>query len=243
MFAGVDYEAILAAAEAEADVVVWDGGNNDMPFIRPDVDICVVDPHRVGHELTYWPGEANLRRSGVVVINKIDTADPEELARLRENIALVNPSAVIVEAASPVTVDDPESIRGRRVLVVEDGPTITHGEMPYGAGWVAATAHGADEIVDPRPYAVGSIVEVFERYGHIGRVLPAMGYGEEQRAELRETIIASGVDLVIVGTPIDLMGLLELDVPAARVGYELKVVRGPSLREVLDPVVTELSDR
>ncbi|HSG80292.1 MAG TPA: GTPase [Acidimicrobiia bacterium] len=236
IFAGADYEAILRAAEEEADVIVWDGGNNDAPFIRPDVDICVLDPHRAGHELRYWPGEANLRRAGVVIINKVRTADPADLETLRANVAAVNPDAVVVEAASPVSVDDPAAIAGKRVLIVEDGPTITHGEMAYGAGWVAAREHGAAEIVDPRPYAVGSIVEVFERYGHIRDVLPAMGYGDRQRAELRETILATGADLVIVGTPIDLMGVLDLDVPAVRIGYDLEIVSGPSLEELLAPV-------
>ena len=237
IFAGADYEAILRAAEAEADVIVWDGGNNDMPFVRPDIDICVVDPHRVGHELRYWPGEANLRRAGVVIINKVRTADPDDLAKLRANIAFANPAAIVAEAASPVTVDDPTAIAGKRVLIVEDGPTITHGEMAYGAGWVAARQHGAASIVDPRPHAVGSIRGVFERYPHIRDVLPAMGYGELQRQELRATIEAIDADLVIVGTPIDLMGVLGLDVAAVRVGYDLDIVAGPSLSEILAPVL------
>ncbi|MDX1690753.1 MAG: GTPase [Acidimicrobiia bacterium] len=237
IFAGVDYEAILREAEAEADVIVWDGGNNDTPFVRPDIDVCVVDPHRAGHETAYWPGEANLRRAGVILVNKVRTADPDDLAALRATIASVNPDATVVEAASPVSVDRPEDLEGARVLVVEDGPTITHGEMPYGAGSVAARRHGVAAFVDPRPHAVGSLVAVFERYGHITEVLPAMGYGDEQRRELRETILAADPDVVVVGTPVDLMKVLDLDLPAVRVRYDLEIVDGPSLAELLGPVL------
>lgn len=239
VFAGADYEAILAAAEAETDVILWDGGNNDTPFIRPDLDICVVDPHRAGHELRYWPGEANLRRAGVVVINKVDSADPSDVATIRANIASANPTATVIEAASTVRVDDPRLIAGKRVLVVEDGPTTTHGEMAYGAGMVAAQTFGASEVVDPRPYAVGSLVDVFEKWSHLEQVLPAMGYGEQQRADLRETILRASerADVVIIGTPIDLAGLLDLETPSVRVYYDLEEQSGPSLEELVAPLL------
>jgi len=233
VYAGVDYAEILSRAESEADVVVWDGGNNDLPFYRPDVDIVVVDPHRPGHELRYFPGEANFRRAGVIVINKVSTAPQEGLRQVRDNIAAVNPGAVVIEADSPVTVSDPEAVRGKRVLVVEDGPTLTHGGMSYGAGVVAARAHGAAELVDPRPYAVGTIAETFAKYPQTEFVLPAMGYGEDQTRELEATIRATPCDLVIIGTPIDLRRLVTLDKPAVRVTYDL-VERGkPDLAEVL----------
>ncbi len=239
VFAGADYEAILAAAEQEADVIVWDGGNNDVPFLRPDIDICLVDPHRVGDELRYWPGEANLRRAGVVIINKIDSATAEQLDQVRRNVASLNPEATVVEAASVVAVDDPDAITGKRVLVIEDGPTTTHGGMSFGAGMIAARSHGAAEIVDPRPYAVGSLRDVFEDYPHLERVLPAMGYSDTQRTELRETIHAAfeQAEVVIIGTPINLDGVLGLDLPSVRVRYDLDIKTGPTMQQILAPVL------
>jgi predicted GTPase len=240
IYAGVDYEEILHQAEGEADVIVWDGGNNDLPFYRVDLGICVVDPFRAGHELRYWPGEANLRMADVVVINKIDTAPEDGLTTLRENVAGLAPDAVVVEAASPIRVDNPSLIEGRRVLAVDDGPTITHGEMPFGAGVVAARQHGAAELIDPRPFAVGSLVDVYAKYPHIGAVLPAMGYSTRQRKELQETIAAAAPDVVVIGTPIDLGGVVDLgDLPRTRVYYELEVRKGPSLEELLEPIVAK----
>ena len=233
VYAGVDYEKILRQAEAEADVVVWDGGNNDLPFFKPDLHIVVTDPHRPGHELRYHPGEANLRSADVVVINKVDTASPEGVAEVREDVYAVNPRAVVIEAASPIFVEDPGAIRGKRVLVVEDGPTLTHGEMTYGAGVVAARRFGAAELVDPRPYAVRSIAATFEKYPHIGPLLPAMGYGEEQIRDLQETINRAECDLVLVATPIDLRRLIDVRHPTDRVRYELQVIGRPTLEEVL----------
>jgi predicted GTPase len=221
VFAGIDYARILRAAEAEADVVLWDGGNNDTPFFKPDLYITVADPHRAGHELTYYPGETNARLADIVVLNKVDTADPKDVATVEANIRAVNPRATIVKADSPVTVQHPEIITGKRVLVVEDGPTLTHGDMRYGAGHVAAKKHGAAKIVDPRPYAQGSIKGVFAKYGHLTDVLPAMGYGAEQMADLRATIAKVPCDAVIVGTPIDLARLIEIKQPHTRVLYEL----------------------
>lgn len=233
VYAGVDYEPLLRQAEREADVILWDGGNNDFPFIRPDLHVVVVDPHRPGHELRYHPGEANLRMADVVVINKVDTAPPDGLETVRRNVARLAPGATVVEAASPITVSDPEAIRGRRVVVVEDGPTVTHGEMPYGAGYLAARSLGA-EVVDPRPHAVGAIREAFARYPHLERVMPAMGYGEEQVRELEETIRRTPAEAVVIGTPVDLRRLLRLDRPAVRVTYELEERTRPGLREVVD---------
>ena len=233
VYAGVDYEKILREAEQEAEVILWDGGNNDLPFYKPDLHIVVVDPHRAGHELAYHPGEANLRLADVVVINKIDTANLEGVATVRENVRATNPDAVIIEAASPIFVEDPGAIRGKRVLVVEDGPTLTHGEMAYGAGIVAARRFGAAEIVDPRPYAIGSIIETFEKYPQTGPLLPAMGYGERQIEELEETINATPCDLVIVATPIDLRQVVEIRRPTQRVRYELQEIGQPTLEEVL----------
>jgi predicted GTPase len=233
VYAGVDYEAILHEAEKEADAIVWDGGNNDLPFYKPDLHIVVADPHRAGHELTYHPGESNLRAADVVVLNKIDTADVADVVRVRENIRAVNPTATIVEAASPIFVQDADAIRGKRVLVVEDGPTLTHGEMAYGAGVVAAQRFGAAEIIDPRPYAVGSLSETFEKYPRTGPVLPAMGYGEEQVEDLEESINATPCDLVIIGTPIDLRRVVNIKHPADRVRYELQVTSQPTLEEIL----------
>jgi predicted GTPase len=233
VYAGVDYEAILRQAEQEADVIVWDGGNNDLPFYQPDLHIVVADPHRPGHELSYHPGEANLRMADVVVINKIDTADLDGVAAVRASIRLVNPDAVVVEAASPIFVDDPAAIRGKDVLVVEDGPTLTHGEMAYGAGVVAARRFGASKIIDPRPWAVGSIAETFAKYPTTGPVLPAMGYGDQQRADLQETINNTPCDLVIIATPIDLSRVVEINRPAQRVRYELQEIGQPDLAGIL----------
>jgi predicted GTPase len=233
VYAGVDYGAILRRAEAEADVVVWDGGNNDLPFFRPDLHIVVVDPHRPGHELTYHPGETNLRMADVVVLNKIDTADADGIAAVRRNVQTVAPDAIIVDGASPIGVDAPAAIRGKRVLVVEDGPTLTHGEMAFGAGVVAAQRFGAVEIIDPRPYAVGSIVATYEKYPTTGAVLPAMGYGEAQMKELEQTINATPCDLVIIGTPIDLGKLLNITHPWQRVSYDLQEIGQPTLAEIL----------
>ena len=237
VYAGVDYERILRQAEQEADVVIWDGGNNDMPFYTPDLLIVVVDPHRPDHAARYHPGEVNVRMADVVVINKVDTAGLEDIETARRITMELNPDATIIEAASPIFVEDGAYIRGKRVLVIEDGPTVTHGEMPYGAGWVAARRYGAAEIVDPRPFAVGSIRDTFEKYPTTGPVLPAMGYGEEQTAELAETINTAPVDLVVVATPIDLRSLIEIDKPAVRVRYELQEVGEPTLADVLSKFV------
>jgi predicted GTPase len=234
VFAGIDYERILRAAEEEADVIVWDGGNNDTPFIRPDVHIVVVDPHRAGHELRYHPGETNLRMADVCVVNKVDSATVEGIAAVLESIAAANPRAQVVLAASPFEVEgDASAIAGRRVLAIEDGPTLTHGEMTFGAAVLAARAHGAAELVDPRPFAVGSIAETFRAYPHVGALLPAMGYGRAQMEELRETISRSGADLVLIGTPIDLRRLIELDTPALRVRYRLEEQGDTTLRGIL----------
>jgi predicted GTPase len=233
VFAGVDYERILRAAEQEADVILWDGGNNDLPFYRPNLFVVVADPHRPGHELLYYPGETNIRMADVVLVNKVRTAKPEDVETVERNVGRVNPRARIVRAASPVTVDDPEAIRGKRVLVVEDGPTLTHGEMRYGAAHVAAREYGAASIVDPRPYAVGSIKTTFEDYDHLDQILPAMGYGDKQTSELEATIAAADCDLVLIGTPIDLARLIRIDKPAMRVRYELDA----SAREALRPEV------
>jgi predicted GTPase len=233
VYAGVDYERILRQAEEEADIVVWDGGNNDLPFFRPDLHIVVADPHRPGHEVRYHPGEANLRAADVVVINKVDTADPDGIAQVRRNIQEVNPQAIVVEAASPIFVEDPGTIQGRRVLVIEDGPTLTHGEMAYGAGVTAARRFGAAELVDPRPYAVRSIAETFRKYPHIGPLLPAMGYGDEQIRDLEETINATPCDLVLAATPVDIRRLLKVRYPVDRVRYELQVIGRPTLEEIL----------
>jgi predicted GTPase len=233
IYAGVDYERILRQAETEADMIVWDGGNNDLPFYKPDLHIVVVDPHRAGHEMRYHPGEANLRLADVVVINKIDTADYADVFELRETIRDVNPNATIVEAASPLLVDNPNAIQGKRVLVIEDGPTLTHGEMAYGAGYIAAQRFGAAEIVDPRPFAVGSIRATFAKYQHVHSILPAMGYGAQQIHELEETINHSDADLVLVATPIDLSRIIKIKLPMQRVRYDLQVIGTPTLEAVL----------
>jgi len=234
VFAGVDYAAIFERAEQEADVIVWDGGNNDTPFIHPDLHIVVVDPHRAGHELRYHPGEQNLRMADVCVVNKVDTAPPEGVEAVIESIRGANPKAKIVRAASPFVVEqDTHQISGKRVLAIEDGPTLTHGEMSYGAAVLAAKQGGAAELVDPRPFAVGSIKETFARYPHLTELLPAMGYGRKQMEELRETIERSDADLVLIGTPIDLRRLIELDKPALRVTYRLQELGEPTLAELL----------
>jgi len=240
VYAGVDYERILREAEKEADVILWDGGNNDLSFFQPDLCLVVVDPHRAGHELRYHPGEANLRMADVVVINKIDTADLADIAAVRGNVMDINPSAVIVEAASPITVPDPKAIQGKRVLVIEDGPTLTHGEMAYGAGVVAARRFGAADIIDPRPYAVRSIQDTFEKYPSIGKLLPAMGYGEEQTKDLEETIANTPAELVLVGTPIDLRRVIHIQQPSQRVSYELQEIGRPTLVELLQERFGEL---
>jgi len=233
VYAGVDYERILRQAEQEVDIVLWDGGNNDLSFYVSDLHIVVADPHRPGHELTYHPGEANLHCADVFVINKVDTAGREGVLTVRENLRQVNPHAQIIEAASPLFVDDPAAIHGKRVLVVEDGPTLTHGEMAYGAGWVAARRFGAAEIIDPRPFAVGSIRATYAKYPTTGNVLPAMGYGDEQIKELQETINRADADLVIIGTPIDLSRVLTIQKPYQRVRYELQEIGQPTLEDIL----------
>lgn len=234
VFAGVDYEAILREAEKEADVILWDGGNNDLPFYVPDFHIVVADPHRPGHEMSYHPGEANIRMADVIILNKVDTANYEDILLVRHNIREMNPRAQILEAASPLLVDHPEAIRGKRVLVVEDGPTLTHGEMSYGAGMVAAERFGAAEIIDPRPFAVGSIAAVYQKYPQVGSLLPAMGYGEAQTRELEQTINASDAELVICATPIDLRRIVQVKLPMERVRYELQVIGVPSLADLLE---------
>lgn len=242
IYAGVDYEAILRRAEAEADVVIWDGGNNDLSFFVPDLTITVVDPLRPGHELDYHPGEVNLRLADVVVVNKVDSAPPADVAHVVANVHAVRPEAVVVRAASPVVLGGEGSLVGRRVLVVEDGPTITHGGMPFGAGTVAAHHGGATEFVDPRPVAVGSIAETFRRYPHIGPVLPAMGYGDRQLADLRATIVASGCDVVVNGSPFRLSRLLDLDVEIRDASYGYADAGTPTLAEVITSWVTSRSD-
>lgn len=233
VYAGVDYEKILRAAEQEADIVLWDGGNNDYAFYKPDLYITVADPHRPGHELAYYPGETNLRLADVIVINKIDTARPEDIEHVRKSIRETNPRARVVEAASPIFVENSDAIRGKRVLVVEDGPTLTHGEMAYGAGVVAARRFGAAEIVDPRPYAVGTIAQTYQKYPRTGAVLPAMGYGEGQTRDLEETINRANVDHVLIATPIDLRRLIHINHSADRVRYELQEIGQPTLGEIL----------
>ena len=233
VYAGVDYENILRQAEQEADVILWDGGNNDTPFYAADLEIVVADPHRPGHELSYYPGEVNLRRAQVVIINKVDTAAPADVRAVRRNIQLSNPKATIVEMACRVTVASPEAVRGKRVLVVEDGPTLTHGEMPYGAGVVAARQCNAAELIDPRPFAVGSIRGTYEHYPHLTSLLPAMGYSAMQRHELQETINRASCDLVLVATPIDLARVINLEKPSLRVTYEVEELTSPGLVEML----------
>jgi predicted GTPase len=234
VFAGVDYGLILREAEAEAELVIWDGGNNDLPFYRPDLHIVVVDPHRPGHQITSHPGEANLRMADVIVLNKIDTADKGDVQTVRNIIASVNPGAKVVSAASPISVDAPDLIKGKRVLVIEDGPTLTHGDMQFGAGIVAAKIYGAKECIDPHPFAVGEIRETFEKYSHVRNLIPAMGYSEDQKRDLQTTINASGCEAVINATPADLSSIIQIDVPVVRVTYELSEVGKPDIRSILE---------
>jgi len=233
VYAGVDYEMIIREAEKEADVILWDGGNNDMSFYRTDFLFTVVDPHRAGHELEYYPGQVNLMMADAVVINKMDSADPEGIAEVRGNIADQNPNAIVIDAASPIQVDKPELIRNKKVLVVEDGPTLTHGEMQYGAGVVAASKYGAAELVDPRPYTVKSITRTFEKYPNIGVLLPAMGYGDQQVKDLETTINKTKCDTVVIATPIDISRILKIKQPATRVYYSLQEIGTPDVATVL----------
>ena len=237
VYAGVDYEMIIREAEKEADIILWDGGNNDMPFYKPDLSITVVDPHRPGHELSYYPGQSNLLMADIIIINKIVSADADDIAQVRENIAAYNPDAVVVDAASPLTVENAEKIKGKKVLVVEDGPTLTHGEMAYGAGVVAAQKFGAAELVDPRPYTVKSITDTYEKYPDIGALLPAMGYGAQQIKDLETTINRTKCDLVIIATPIDLTRILKIKKPAVRVHYSLQEIGSPDLTSLLSDFV------
>jgi len=240
IYAGVDYEAILRAAEQDpdgCDVVLWDGGNNDFPFYKPDLNVTVVDPHRPGHELSYYPGEVTLRMADVAVINKMDSAGPEAIQIVRENIEKIAPNAIVVDGASPLKVDDPEVIKGKKVLVVEDGPTLTHGEMKIGAGTVAAMKFGAKELVDPRPYTVGKLSETFEIYPNIGELLPAMGYSDQQLKDLETTINNTDCEAVVIGTPIDLQRIVKIDKPATRVYYDLQEIGQPDLIGIIDDFV------
>ena len=241
VYAGVDYGEILAKAEKEADVIVWDGGNNDFSFYKPDLQIVVADPHRPGHERTYHPGETNIRLADVVVLNKIGTTDYANVEKVRASVAQINPNAVIIDAASPISVDRPELIKGHRALVIEDGPTLTHGEMKYGAGVIAARKHGAREIVDPRPWLVGSLRDTFNQYPNIGALLPAMGYSNEQIRDMERTINATECDVVIVATPIDLRRLIKIKHPAVRVGYELQEIGTPTLQDVITDALARLA--
>ncbi|HNG95099.1 MAG TPA: GTPase, partial [Acidobacteriota bacterium] len=240
VFAGVDYEGIIRRAETEADVILWDGGNNDFSFYVPDLEIVIADPHRPGHELTYFPGEVNLRRADVIILNKIDSATPEGIALVRANIREVNPTAMVIDAAMPLTVEKPEAIRGKRVLVVEDGPTLTHGSMKYGAGVLAAEKFGAREIIDPRPFVVGSLAETFQHYPGIGRLLPAMGYGADQMHDLADTINRIDCDLVLIATPINLSRVIDIKHPTCRIGYELQEIGYPTLADALNPLLKSM---
>ncbi len=233
VYAGVDYADILAQAEQEVDIVLWDGGNNDFPFYISDLAIVVADPHRPGHETTYHPGEANVNLADVFVINKVDTAEPDNVIQVRESLRALNPDAIVIEAASPLFVDKPEEIKGKRVLVIEDGPTLTHGEMKYGAGWVAARRFGAAAIIDPRPYAVGTIAKTYEKYPATGAILPAMGYGDAMVSDLEKTINHADVEMVISATPIDLTRIIKVNKPMQRVRYELQEIGQPTLKEIL----------
>ena len=236
LYAGVDYGKILEQAEQEADLITWDGGNNDWSFYKPDLLITIVDPHRPGNEISYYPGETNLRMADVVIINKVATADYEDIEEVRDNIMDVNPKAIIIDAASPLSVENMDSIRGKRVLVVEDGPTVTHGDMPYGTGLIAARKAGAI-IIDPRPFAVGSIKDTFEKYYHLENVLPAMGYGKKQMEELQETINKSDAEAIVIGTPIDLKAVIKINKPSVRVKYDLQEIGKPDLEDVLTEFV------
>jgi predicted GTPase len=240
VYAGVDYQRVLARAEAEADVIIWDGGNNDLPLVAPDFDIVLVDPHRAGHERTYFPGETNLLRAQVIIIAKAETAERGQIEAVRASSHKLNPGAKVIESAMPATVDRPELITGKRVLVVEDGPTLTHGGMAYGAGTLVARRLNARELIDPRPFAVGSIGEAFARYPHIGPLLPALGYGEHQMTELAETIARSGCDTVVIATPVDLRRVIAIDKPTCRVSYEYADRGQPTLAEALAPWITQI---
>jgi len=240
VFAGVDYGEILKRAEKEAEIILWDGGNNDFPFYFPDLHIVVADPHRPGHEILYHPGETNLRMADVVVINKIDTAVSDKIINVQENIKSVNPKAKVVFAESPISINRPELIRNKRALVIEDGPTLTHGEMSFGAGFIAAQRAEASEIIDPRPYAVGSIKDIYKKYTHLEKILPAMGYGDEQIKELEKTINNSPCEVVVVGTPINLLKLIKINKPAVRVKYELKDVGTPNLKQIIKQFLKNL---
>jgi predicted GTPase len=233
VYAGVDYEAILRQAEKEADRIIWDGGNNDLPFYAPDLHIVVVDPHRADHTEKYHPGEANVRMADVVAINKVETAPPQALDAALESVRRLNPSARVIQLACPITMENSVTIKGKRVLVIEDGPTLTHGGMAFGAGWVAARQHEAGEIVDPRPYAVGSIKQVYRDYSETGAVLPAMGYGNEQRSDLAETIRQTPADVVLIATPIDLRRVIDIDKPTLRVRYDVRDVVRPGLEDAV----------
>ncbi len=242
IYAGVDYEAILRAAEQDpqgCDVILWDGGNNDFPFFKPDLTVCVADPHRAGHEVSYYPGETMMRIADVIVINKMETALPKKIQIVRDNIQKINPKAIVVDGASPIKVDNPSLIKGKRVLVVEDGPTLTHGEMKIGAGVVAAKKFGAAELVDPRPYVVGKLAETFKIYPNIGTLLPAMGYGDQQVADLEKTINNTVCDAVVIGTPIDLNRIIKINKPNTRVYYDLQEIGEPNLKQVIDEFVTK----
>ena len=240
VYAGVDYEKILRQAEEEVDVILWDGGNNDIPFYKSDFHIVVTDALRPGHEVKYHPGETNFRMAKVIIINKIDSATPKDIEIIREHIQEINPNARVIDAVSPIFVDNLDLIHGKRVIVVEDGPTLTHGEMRYGAGYVAAKKFGAKEIIDPRPYAVGSIKKTYQKYNHLDLILPAMGYGEKQIKELEETLNKADADTVIIGTPIDLRRLINLNKPAVRVRYELQEIGKPTLEDLLKPFIEKI---
>jgi predicted GTPase len=233
VFAGVDYERILRAAEREADIILWDGGNNDFSFFKPDLEIVIADPHRPGHEVAYYPGETNILRADVVVLTKVDSADPRSVQDVEATVRAINPRALIVQVAMPISLDDPVAIRGKRVLVIEDGPTLTHGGMAYGAGTLAAKRFGAAELVDPRPYAVGSILPVFDKFRHLGPVLPAVGYSEAQVRDLEATIRAVPADVVLIASPEDLRRLIKLDKPSVRAGYEVEEIGGSTLDRLL----------
>ncbi|MCE1245128.1 MAG: cyclic 2,3-diphosphoglycerate synthase [Firmicutes bacterium] len=240
VYAGVDYEVIVREAEKEADIIVWDGGNNDIPFYVPDIHITLADPLRIGHESTYFPGETNIRMADVIVINKVDTATPEAVSRLLENLKALNPNAVVIKGESPITVDRPDEVQGKKVLVIEDGPTLTHGEMTFGAGTIAAQKLGASEIIDPKPYAVGTIKATYDKYTHVANLLPAMGYSDKQLEDLKMTIERTPCDLVIIGTPIDLRRYINIPKPAVRVTYDLKEVGDIDMKKVLAPVIKKV---
>lgn len=240
VYAGVDYQKILENAENEADIIIWDGGNNDFPFIKPDLWITVADPHRPGHEVSYYPGEVNFRSAHVIIINKVNTAEKENIEKVKENARKLNPDAKIIEGVSEIVVEKPEKIKGKRVLVIEDGPTATHGGVGYGAGYIAAVENGAKEIIDPRPFAVGSIVETFKKYTHLSKVLPAMGYGKEQIKELEETINRCDADIVVSGTPIDLNRIINVNKPIVRVRYGVGKETEKELEHIVEEFLSEV---